>query len=65
MKDKLDLILDNQRLIMRSLRGTFNHHELAARENVILIELNPKEEPPIQDKTKEAMDADASRSKRE
>ena len=55
MKDKLDLILDNQRIMMRALRGLTIDSELMARENVILTQLNPTEEPSLTEQTDKSM----------
>ncbi len=64
MKDKLDLILDNQRIMMKALRGLSINDELRAREFVILTQLNPKEEPTVPEKTKKALSKVAKRGLR-
>ena len=55
-EEKIDFMLDNQRLIMKALRGSFNHDELKTRENLILIKLKPVEEQSLPEKTKDALE---------
>lgn len=55
MNEKLNLILENQRLIMKALRGSFNYDELKFAENKIFIELNPTQKQSLPNKTNEAL----------